>query len=92
MMTIAQISLMDSSAKKIYNSLELISEFSPSVVWMSLMLLETKLDITLRLELLIGKMLSMFIGYFKKESYARDQLTLHLIIIRKRFCLITGRP
>ena len=27
---------------------------------------------------------------FQKESYARDQLTL--IIIRKRFCPITGRP
>jgi len=40
-MTIAQISLMDSSAKKIYNSLELISEFPSSVAWMSLMLLET---------------------------------------------------
>ena len=67
MMTIAQISLMDSFAKKIYNSLELISEFSPSVAWMSLMLLETQLDITLHLELLIGKLLSMFIGHFKKN-------------------------
>ena len=41
MMTIALISLTDSSTKNIYNSLELINVFPPSAAWMLLMLLES---------------------------------------------------
>jgi len=64
MMMIAQISLTDSSAKKSITHWNRLMNFRPrprSAVR------ENELDITLHLELLIGKPLSMLVGHFKKN-------------------------